>query len=201
MKVILIWTAILGMMVVPIVGCGNSDSSVKEEMPNREVTSQPLTEPPDPHIAPILGTWHFQTAILFENGVQKQRTNLGSFLFILTFKPDKTFEAKHRYPIEEFADLDFLKSKGLEDIRRIVITFWGKYEIDEKQVWLDVDRTTVEPKEAPEIDSDFENPIFFYVDETGRADYSLSDDDNRLELVLKADILRAELIHHRIRPL
>lgn len=197
MKVILIWTAILGMMVVVIVGCESDDSPIKEEMP------QPPTKPSSSYIAPILGTWHLQTAILFENGVQKHRTNLGSILFILTFKPDKTFAARHRYPIEERADLDSLKQKGLEHIQRVVIAFSGQYEIDEKQLWLDANRATVEPKEAPEIDSDLETPIdlFWYVDETGRLDYFLSDDGNRLKLVLKEDIHRAELIHHRIKPL
>ena len=197
MKVILIWTAILGIMVVAIVGCGSDDSPIKEEMP------QPPTEPSNPYIAPIFGTWHLRLVTVFEDGVQRQQHDARSLLFTLTFKPYRAFEVIHRYPIERAADLDFLKSVGLEHIQRIVITVQGRYRIGEKQLWLDVDRATVEPKEAPEIDSDFENPtaFFFYVDETGRADYSLSDDGNRLELEVKRGNVSAKLIHHRIKPL
>ena len=84
-----------------------------------------------------------------------------------------------------------------------MITFWGKYEIDGKQLWFDVDRATVEPKEAPEIDSDFEDPMvfFFWVDKTGRVPYSLSDDGDRLELETERGKESAKLIWHRIKPL
>ncbi len=49
MKVLSIWTVILGMMVVAIVGCGSDDSPIKEDM------LQPATDPPNPYITPILG--------------------------------------------------------------------------------------------------------------------------------------------------
>lgn len=199
MNAILTWVTILGMMVVTIVGCGGDDSPIKEEMP------QPATEPPNPYIAPILGTWHLQTMIAFENEVQKQRLDFDMFLVTLTFKPDKTFEVIHRYPVEVFADLNFLKWKELEHIQEIVVTFPGRYGIDEKQLRFYVDRTRVEPKEAPEIDSDFENPIFFYHiglergQETRSMDYFLVNNGNQLELVVKEDKNRAEFIHHRIK--
>ena len=66
-----------------------------------------------------------------------------------------------------------------------------------------VNRATVQPKKAPEIDSDFEDPtvFFFYVDETGRADYSLSDDGDQLELGSKRGNVSTKLILHRIKPL
>ena len=197
MKVILIWTAMLGMMVVVIVGCGSDDSPIKEEMP------QPPTEPSIPYISPILGTWHLKTVIAVENGVQRQQLDLGPVLFTLIFKPDKTFEAIHRFPLAREEYLEILKQKGLEHVQRIIITFWGKYEIDEKQLRLDADRATVEPEEAPEIDSDFENPMnfFFWVDETGRVNYFLSDNGDRLELEMKHGIERANLIYYRIKPL
>ena len=164
---------------------------------------QPLTEPSTPYIAPIFGTWHLRLVTVFEDGVQRQQHDFGPLLFTLTFKPYRAFEVIHRYPIERAADLDFLKSIGLEHIQRIVITFQGRYRIGEKQLWLDVDRTMVEPKEAPEIDSDFENPMafFWYVDETGKADYSLSDDGNRLESGSKRGNVSAQFIWHRIKPL
>ena len=116
MKVRLIWTAILGMIVVVIIGCGSNDSPIKEEMLDEEETSKLPTEPPDPYIVPILGTWHLQWVTAFEDGVQRQRLDAGSYLFTLIFKPNKTFEFIYRFPIEEWADLDFLKSKGLEHI-------------------------------------------------------------------------------------
>ena len=195
MKVTSIWTAILVMMVVAIVGCGSDDSPIKEEMP------QPATEPPNPYIAPILGTWHLQTMSAFENGVQKQRIDFDLFLVTLTFKPDKTFEVIHRYPIEVFADLEFLKWKGLEHIQEIVVTFPGRYGIDEKQLRFYVDRAKLEPKEAPEIDSDFEDPIFFYhIERKARSmDYFLVNNGSQLKLVVKEDKNRAEFIHHRIK--
>ena len=61
MKVILIWTAILGMMVVAVVGCGGDDSPIKEEIP------QPATEAPNPYVPLVLGTWHLQTITSFED--------------------------------------------------------------------------------------------------------------------------------------
>ena len=197
MKVILIWTAMLGMMVVVIVGCGSDDSPTKEEMP------EPPTEPSIPYISPILGTWHLKTVIAFENGVERGQLDLGPFLFTLIFKPDKTFEVIQRFPLEREEYLEILKQKGLEHVQRIIITFWGKFEVDEKQLRLDVDRATVEPKEAPEIDSDFEDPMnfFFWVDETGRLNYSLSDDGDHLELEIKQGAERANLIYYRIKPL
>lgn len=197
MKVILIWTAMLGMIIVVIVGCGSDDSPIKEEMP------QPLTEPSVPYISPILGTWHLKTVIAFENGVERQQLGLGPALFTLIFKPDKTFEAIQRFPLTNEVYLEILKQKGLEHVQRIIITFWGKFEIDEKQLLLDVDRAMVEPKEAPEIDSDFEDPMnfFFWVDDTGRLNYSLSDDGDHLELEIKQGVERARLIYYRIKPL
>lgn len=187
----------LGMMVVVIVGCGSDDSSIEEEMP------EPPTEPSIPYISPILGTWHLKTVIAFENGGQRRQLDLGPFLFTLTFKPDKTFEAIQRFPLEREEYLEILKQKGLEHVQRIIITFWGKFEVDEKQLLLDVDRATVEPKEAPEIDSDFEDPMnfFFWVDDTGRLNYSLSDDGDHLELEIKQGVERANLIYYRIKPL
>ena len=202
-KVILIWTVILGMMVVAVVGCGGDDSPIKEDM------TQPAIEAPNPYITPILGTWHLQAMIVFENEVQKQRLNFDLFLATLTFKPDKTFEVIHTYPVEVFADLEFLKSKELEHIQEIVVTFPGRYGIDEKQLRFYVDRARVEPKEAPEIDSSFEDPmvLFFYHaglevgKDTRSMDYSLVNNGNRLEFVVKKGKHRAEYIHHRLKPL
>ena len=139
MKVILIWTTILGMMVVTTIGCGNDDSPMKEDNnPIKEDMPQPSTEAPNPYITPILGTWHLQTITGFENDVVNQSMDFSSGLFTLTFKPDKTFKAINRYPIEVVADLEFLKWKGLEHIQEIVVTFPGKYGISEKQLRLDV---------------------------------------------------------------
>ena len=113
------WTAILGMTVVAIIGCGSNNNPIKEEMPKLP------TESPNPYIAPILGAWHLKAMISFENGVQKQRLDCDLFLITLTFKPDKTFEVIHKYPVEVFADLEFLKWKGLGHIEEIVVTFLG----------------------------------------------------------------------------
>ncbi len=199
MKVTLIWTAILGMMVIAIVGCGSDDSPTKEEM------SQPATESPNLYITPVLGDWHLQTINWFENGVQTQNTDFSLALFTVTFRPDKTFDVIYRYPIEEVADQAFLEWKRLEHIQEIVVTFLGTYGIDEKQLRFYVDRTRVEPKEAPEIDADFENPIFFYHiglergQETRSMDYSLVNNGNQLELVAKQGKNHANFIHHRIK--
>ena len=196
MKVTLVWTVMLGMMVVAVVGCGGDDSPIKEEMP------QPAAEPPNPYIAPILGTWHLQTITWFENNVENQSIDFSSGLFTLTFKPDKTCEVIYRYPIEEAVN-EILRPVEWEDIQEIVVTFPGRYGIDEKQLRFYVDRARVEPKDAGEVDSDFEDPIFFYHIE-GKArplDYSLVNNGDQLELVNKKDIYRAEFIHHRLKPL
>ena len=203
MKMILTWVTILGVMIVFMVGCGSDDSPIKEDnSPIKEEMPQPATEPPNPDITPILGDWHLQTITFFENGVQTQSMDFSSGLFTLTFRPDKTFEVINRYPIELVADLEFLKWKELEHIQEIVVTFPGKYRISEKQLWLDVGRARVEPNEAPEIDADFEDPIFFYhIEMKARPmDYSLVNDGNGLELVVKEDKNRAEFIHHRLKP-
>ena len=134
--------------------------------------------------------------------MQKQRQDADSGVITLTFKPDKTFEVIYKYPIEVLADQAFLEWKGLEHIQEIVVTFPGRYGIDAKQLRFYVDRARVEPKEAPEIDSDFEDPIFFY--HIGRKarpmDYSLVNNGNQLKLVVKEDKNRAEFIHHQLKP-
>ena len=199
MKVTLIWKVILGMMVVVVVGCGSEDGPIKEEMP------QPPTEAPNPYIAPILGTWHLQTMSAFENGVQKQRLDFNPALITLTFNLDKTFEVIHRYPIEAAVN-EILRPAEWEDIQEIVVTFPGSYGIDEKTLRFYVDRASVEPKDAGEVDSDLEDPIFLYHIElevgkgTRPMDYSLVNNGNQLELVAKKGKNRAEFIHHRIKP-
>ena len=99
------------------------------------------------------------------------------------------------------ADIEFLKWKGLEHIQEIVVTFPGRYGIDEKQLRFYVDRARVEPKEAPEIDSDFEDPIFLY--HRGRKArplaYFLINNNNQLELAVEEDKYRVEFIHHRLK--
>ena len=194
MKVTLIWTVILGMIVVAVVGCGGDDRPIKEEMP------QPATESSNPYVPLVLGTWHLQTITFFENGVQTQSMDFSLVLFTVTFKLDKTFEVISKYPIEEAVN-EILRPAEWEDIQDIVVTFPGRYGIDEKQLRFYVDRARVEPKDAGEVDSDFEDPIFFY--HIGRKArplaYSLVNNGDQLELVVKEDKNRAEFIHHRIK--
>ena len=121
-QMILIWTAILGMMIVVIVGCGSDDSPIKEEMPQLSI------EAPNPYVPLVLGTWRLQTVTWLEKGVVNQSIDFSSGLFTLTFKPDKTFEVIYRYPIEE-AISEILRPAEWEDIQEIIVTFPGKYGI------------------------------------------------------------------------
>lgn len=102
---------------------------------------------------------------------------------------------------QRFAN-EILRPAEWEDIQEIVVTFPGRYGIDEKQLRFYVDRASVEPKDAGEVDSDFKDPIFFH--HIGRKArplaYSLANNGNQLELVVKEGKNRAEFIHHRIKP-
>ena len=72
MKVIWIWTMVVGMAVVTMVGCGNADD------PIREVPKPPF-EPRVPADLSVVGSWQLQGVTWYKNGVETQRIDLVRF--------------------------------------------------------------------------------------------------------------------------
>ena len=193
MKEISTSTTLLGLMLVTIVGCGSNDNPIGEEMSEKPV------EPPMQIISPILGDWHLQAITWLKDGVETQRQDFTSFSFTLTLDPDRIFEVVHRFPTESVTSSVFLELKDWEHIQEIIVTHRGKYYIDENQLRLNLIATSVKPKEAPEIDSDFENPIFWYDvgNPGGSLDYSIADQGKELELRREEGEYMVKFIHRR----
>lgn len=193
MKEILPWKTFLGIMFVFIVGCGNSDNPVGEE-----ITEKPV-EPPIQIVSPILGDWHLQDVTWLKDGVATGRLEFTLFSITLTLDPDRIFEIVVRYPIEIFANSFIREQNGWQHIQEIVVTHRGKFYIVENRLQLNLIATSVKPVEAPDIDSDFENPIFWYnvEDFGGPLIYSIADDGKELELRREKGRYTVKFFHRR----
>ncbi len=195
MKLILTWATIIGILLVFIVGCGNTENPVGETP----------TEPPAHIDSPILGDWRLMDIIWLKDGVVMNQIDsegsiAGANPNILTLAADGIFELVQRYPIQE-DELHWLEWKGWEHIQELVVTFRGKYYIGENKLRLNLIVTRVEPKEeAPEIRRDLENPVFlydFWYNDGGPLDFIHSDDGNHLELRREEGEYMVKFIHQR----
>ena len=193
MKEISPWTTLLGIMFVFIVGCGSSDNPIGEEMSEKPV------EQPMQIVSPILGDWHLQDVTWLRDGMATQRIEFTAFSSILTLDPDGIFEIVVRYPIEIFANSFIRERNDWQHIQEIVVTHRGKFYIVENRLQLNLMATSVKPVEAPDIDSDFENPIFWYYVEQSRGplDYAITDDGKELELRRQKGRYTMKFFHRR----
>lgn len=193
MKEISPWKTFLGIMFVFIVGCGSSDNPIGEE-----ITEKPV-EPPMQIVSPILGDWHLQDVTRLKDGVATQQIDFTPFSFTLTLDPDKIFEIVARFPIEIFANSFIRELNGWQHIQEIVVTHRGKFYIVENRLQLNLIATSVKPEEAPDIDSEFENPIFWYnvEDFGGPLIYSIADDGKELELRREKGRYTVKFFHRR----
>ncbi len=192
MKVNLIWVTVLGMMLVKMVGCGNTDDPIRE-MP------KPLSERQGPSDSRVLGDWLLQEAIWLKNGVETQRIDYSPFSFSLGLMPDSYFFATYKFPIEYLETQRLLESNGWEHLQDqdIVVAFRGKYQTNNNQLRLNLTSASAKPKEAREIDRDFEEPGFiYYLGEPDLLYYSFSDDGNQLQM--KREFLTPEGDNHTV---
>lgn len=186
MKVILSRKTIIGISLVAVIGCGSTDNPVKEDGPSTQTLITVFS--PVRNVNQILGTWLLKSInVLGENG--KEPHNVINWVsFWLKFEPDSTFQATHRYPIEFIAESELLALKGLQHIEKITVTFEGKYKIVANQLKMNVISSKVRPKQAAELDSDFENPGFLWVGEIGNAGVAEAFlDENGDKLMLEVD--------------
>lgn len=200
MKVTTACASMLGLLFVMILGCESTDSPIGKE------TQQSPTDPLVPVDAQILGSWLIEEVIWFKEGVETQRIDrqqidYGMFALTTTFMPDRLFYATYRHPIEKATDPSWLEWLGLEHLQDqdIIVTFRGKFQINYNQLWLDLTSASAKPKEAGEIDSDFEEPVFAYhLGDPGLLDISYGDDDGRLELIRQEGIYMVKFLHRRV---
>lgn len=193
MKEISPWKTLLGIVFVFIVGCGSSDNPVGEEI------SETPVEPPMQIVSPILGDWHLQDVTWLKDGVATGQLEFTLFSITLTLDPDRIFEIVVRYPIEIFANSFIREQNGWQHIQEIVVTHRGKFYIVENRLQLNLMATSVKPVEAPDIDSNFENPIFWYYVEQSRGplDYAITDDGKELELRRQEGRYTMKYFHRR----
>lgn len=180
MKVSLSWTTIPAVIFVLVFGCGDTDNPIGAEI------QEPPSEPPTHNVSPILGDWQLQAIVVFKDGVETQRIVGSSVesITLLKLEPDGIFEVVSTVPIEDVAGLDLLEWLEMQHVQEIVVTHRGKYHITGNQIRLNLIVTRVNPKEAPKIDSDFENPRFWYEfgEQRRPLDYFLTEDGTNLEL-------------------
>ena len=204
MRIMLTWRLMFGVIFVVIIGCGSDEDLFKEETPDPS-TEIPVTQfEPITDITPILGTWRLKS-VVYVFGDEKTRQDADTVAFYLTFKPDHTFEATHSIPIQMVTSAAILASKGLQHIFRhtkeILLTFQGEYKIGTDRLKLRLLSASVTPKEAPEIDSDFENPVFYplvgYVGDTNEWNYMIADDGSALVFWAEEGGSSAEINYYR----
>ena len=153
-----------------------------------------------------MGSWQLQGITWFKNGIEAQREDYSPIPYILTLEPDGFFHAKYNLPIATVTTQSWLEWIGLEHLQNenIIVTYRGKFQTVNNQLWLNLTSASARPKGAGEIDRDFENPVFFYhLGDPGPLDYSFSDENNRLQL--KREFLTPEggnytvkFPHHRL---
>ena len=206
MQTISIWKLIFGISLVVIIGCGSDKNPLTEDTP---VSSNEAIEPqftPIADVTPILGTWVLKSIATF-HGDEVVRQESAVFAIYLTFKPDRTFESTYSRPIKEVTNAATLAEKGLQHILQhtndITVTVQGEFEIGIIQIRLTFLSASVTPKEAPEIDSDFENPMFFpFIEKVGDSRmlyYTIAEDSSEIEFVAKEGKLSADFIYQRLK--
>ena len=158
MKVIWIWATVLGMVLVAVVGCGNTDNPIGE-------VPKPPPEPLAPSDLFIVGSWQLQEITWFKNGIETQRIDYSPIPYILTLEPDGFFHAKYNVPVATVTTQSWLEWIGLEHLQNenIMVTYRGKFQTVNNQLWLNLTSASARPKGAGEIDRDFENPVFFII--------------------------------------
>lgn len=202
MKVIWIWTTVLGIMLVTLAGCGNTDNPIGQE------SLKSPSEPRAPDDSRILGSWLLQETVWFKEGVETQRLDrqqidYGPFALTMTFMPDGFFHGTFKVPIEKATDprwLEWIELEHLQD-QDIVVTYRGKYHISDNQLWLNLTSGSARPKEAGDIDSDFEderNLFIYYLGDPGLLDISFDGDGNQLEFTRQAGIFMVKFLHRRV---
>ena len=200
MKVTWSWTTTLGIMLVAVAGCGNTDH------PIREVPKPPF-EPRAPADLLIVGSWQLQEITWFKNGIETQRIDYSPIPYILTLEPDGFFHAQYNVPVATVTTQSWLEWIGLEHLQNenIMVTYRGKFQTVNNQLWLNLTSASARPKGAGEIDRDFEDPVFFYhLGDPGPLDYSFSDENYRLQLkreflTPEGDNLTVKFPHHRLK--
>lgn len=183
-------TSIVGLLIVLILGCEGTESPIYTETPKSP------TNPLVPVDARILGSWLVEEVIGFEEGVEigrfdSQQTDYGPFALTMTFMPGGVFHATYKLPIKKLVTLRELKWLGLEHLQDqdIIAAFWGEFQINNNQLWLDLISASAKPREAREIYSDFEEPVFTYhLGNPGLLNISYGDDDGRLELIRQEEM-------------
>ena len=208
MQTILTWKLIFGMSLVVIIGCGSDKNPLTEDTP---VSSNEAIDPqftPIADVTPILGTWLFESIASFHGDeVVYQYRESAVFPFYLAFKSDGTLNATYNYPIKRVTNASNLAEKGLQHILEhfsdITVTVRGKYELSANQIRMTFLSASVAPKEAPEIDSDFENPIFFpFIEKVGDSRmlyYTIAEDGSEIVLVAKEGNVRADVVFQRLK--
>lgn len=202
MKVLWSWTTVLGIMLVAMAGCGDTDDPIRQE--SSSFSSEPrLTSDPR-----IFGSWHLQETVWFKEGVETQRIDsrsigYGLFAPTITFMPDGLFHAMSKFPIEKVTTLSWLEWLGLEHLQDqdIIVTFRGKFQINDNELWLDLTSAIAKPKEAGDIDSDFadeQNLFIYYLGDPGLLDFSFDDDNNLLEFTRQEGIYMVKFLHSRV---
>ncbi len=206
MQTILTWKLIFGMSLVVIIGCGSDKSPLTEDSPvsSNETIEAQFT--PIADVTPILGTWLLESITSF-HGDEVVYQESAVFAIYLTFNPDRTFESTYSRPIKEVTDASILAEKGLQHILlrtdKITVTAQGEFEMDVNQIRLTFLSASVTPKEAPEIDSDFENPwLFPFIEKVGDSRmlyYTIAEDGSGIVFVAKEGNLRADVIYQRLK--
>ena len=197
MKATLTWTTILGVTAALIVGCGNTEDSIRERR-----THLPA-ETPTKNPSPILGEWRLLEILVFTEKVAINRITIGEHWVFrgsiaLTLAPDGIFNITQKWSPEEMSDVI---SNNWKDIDEISVTFRGKFRIGTNKVWLNRLSTSVRPKKAVEIDFGLADPEFWYdpLDSGSPLDYSLTDDGNQLELRGEEEEYTFKFIHRRFK--
>lgn len=190
-----------GILLVAVIGCGSTDNSVKEDGP---LTQALITEfSRVQNVDQILGAWLLKSINVFGDDA-KSRYKIDVVSFYLTFKPDGTFQATHRYPIEIFGNEETFELLGLPHLieyKEITETFNGDYQIIANQLRLTFISAGVKPKEASEIDSDFGNPIFLWfgrVGNTAIVEAFLAEKGDKLLFVASDGPNSADVIYQRL---
>ena len=129
MRVKLIYATALGMAVVTMVGCGNTDDPIRD-VPN------PPSEPRVPADLSIVGSWQLQGITWFKNGIETQRIDYGPIPYILTLEPNGFFHAKYKVPVATVTIQSWLEWIGLEHLQNenIIVTFQGKFQTVNNQL-------------------------------------------------------------------
>ena len=200
MKIIFSRKTISGILLLVVVGCGSTDDLIKEDGSNSSPDASITENSVVLNVEQILGTWLLESLHLFSGhgGVWHSADSVSLYL---TFKPDGTFQATHKYPIGFIADRELLAEKGLQHVKEVIVTILGDYKIAANQLTIHVLSSDVNPTQAAELDSDFENPGFLWVEEvgnTGKAEVFLGENDDILVFRVKDGEITAEIIYYRL---